>query len=155
MMRRAISILIISAIALSGCDIQFGESSIVAIKNPEQSHDAIKINAYVDDIINEYKNKGLLGIIGLINDCHATYSNEIVKCISYEYTGYFIDKGMSELNNFSIDEFFEVENINNRIFNTNSTQSEINRHGTELMEFIRDIVEDYFNAGGNSKKAHT
>lgn len=89
-----------------------------------------------------------MGLINLIENCNAAYEIESLKCISFEYTSYYIDNGMSELNNFPRDEYFKVELQNHRIELIRNSQSEQERYNADDLRNIKSKVYFYLNSRG-------
>ena len=149
-MKIKILVISISAILIvGGCGIESKESAINYNEAKVIEIDYNEIKESVDEAVNAYKNNGLLGSMELIKNCNASYEVEHLKCISYEYTGYFIDKGMSELNRFPMDDFFKIELLNKRLELIRNSQSENERFSAEKIEYIKKIINEFLNGRKN------
>ncbi len=93
--------IIINVMLVGGCDMERERGN--------------EISQYINEATVVYRNDGLLGVINLVNDCPLINKKNLIKCIVYDYTGHYIDKGMVELNGFPIDNFFKDEEIYERV----------------------------------------
>jgi hypothetical protein len=109
-----------------------------------------EIFQHINDATAMYRNSGLLGLIDLSNSCYRNHHNNASKCVAYDYTGYFIDKGMSEVNKFPRDDYFKDVEIEKRIMkaiNNDNSQQSLNLKSSNN---IKRLVYEYLN--GSNKQ---
>ena len=126
-------ILIFFIISIYGCNAERKESE--------------NINEHINYATTVYRESGLLGVIDLINNCPINNKKNLYKCLVYDYTGYFIDKGMAEINRFPLDDFFKDDMMEGRFIKIIENNDNKNSLNLESSKSIRRAVFTHMNGG--------
>ena len=94
--------------------------------------------------IETYKEGGLYGLIALVSECYESDRSAGLECLAYDFMGWYIDSGMSELNGFPRDEFFtDNKTLSRSAGSTYFDDKELIRVFTTLMQARDEIIEHF------------